>query len=50
MTDCFYCGYNKADGKTWHDREKEWKGCCTTCAWRLYDEVDGNVEILEDAQ
>jgi len=44
--ECFYCGYNKADGKVWHDREKEWKDCCTNCAWQLYDEVDGNVEIV----
>ena len=46
--ECFYCGLDAVNGgKVWHDSEHEWKDCCVQCAWRLYDEVDGNVEIVE---
>ena len=45
--ECFYCGMDAVNGgKAFHDREGEWKDCCVQCAWRLYDEVDGNVEIV----
>ena len=44
---CERCDYNKAVGKV-----QEYNGkilnVCVRCAWDMYDEVDGNVEIVDD--
>lgn len=37
---------NNADGQV-QDIDGKIKDVCVKCAWRLYDEVDGNVEVVE---
>ena len=37
---------NEAEGQL-QDVDKEIKDVCVKCAWRMYDEVDGNIEVVD---
>ena len=44
---CDKCDYNKAKGQIEDHNGRIWN-VCVRCAWIMYDEVDGDVEIVDE--
>jgi len=43
---CEKCDYNKVSGQIEDHDGKIWN-ICVDCAWIMFDEVDGDVEIVD---